>query len=333
MSNVQVTVYTDPGCPFGFNAQRQDLQLLWHYGEAIDVSRRMIVLLEETVTYEERGLPIGVIADAMARLLDDYGMPMLATPAPRMAATIDGCRAFIGATIKPTARAHSYGRCAPRCSRMATRSTSRRRSTTRPARLLSSPRRSTHGSPTTRSLPRLPRIWRQRARPCPRRAGPRAPPVRPRWVTALFDRLGDLRARRARGRRCGFQPFGVHEVAMANVAPDVERRPEPGITVDEILAWAPSTRWPPPRSPRSATSRSTRRAPSSRSRAPASALRPATATGQRRRSRGRTSRRCSRPRTGRGPRERRRRDREAHRVVRVVRDHAPRRRQAQPHPA
>jgi hypothetical protein len=42
---VKVTVYTDPGCPFGFNAERQDLQLQWHYGDATDVQRRMIVLL------------------------------------------------------------------------------------------------------------------------------------------------------------------------------------------------------------------------------------------------------------------------------------------------
>jgi hypothetical protein len=36
----------------------------------------------------------------------------------------------------------------------------------------------------------------------------------------------------------GFQPFAVYEVAMANVAPELERRPAPE-TVDEVLAWAP----------------------------------------------------------------------------------------------
>ena len=43
------------------------------------------------------------------------------------------------------------------------------------------------------------------------------------------------------GRRvvsAGFQPFAVDEVAMASVAPDVERGPNPE-TVDEALAWAP----------------------------------------------------------------------------------------------
>ena len=36
----------------------------------------------------------------------------------------------------------------------------------------------------------------------------------------------------------GFQPFAVYEVAVANVAPDLERRPQPE-TVEEILSWAP----------------------------------------------------------------------------------------------
>ena len=36
----------------------------------------------------------------------------------------------------------------------------------------------------------------------------------------------------------GFQPFAVYEVAVANVAADVERRPPPQ-SVEEVLAWAP----------------------------------------------------------------------------------------------
>jgi len=36
----------------------------------------------------------------------------------------------------------------------------------------------------------------------------------------------------------GFQPFAVYEVAMASVAPHIERRDAPE-TVEAILAWAP----------------------------------------------------------------------------------------------
>jgi hypothetical protein len=36
----------------------------------------------------------------------------------------------------------------------------------------------------------------------------------------------------------GFQPFAVYEVAVANVAPELERRPPPQ-TAEEVLSWAP----------------------------------------------------------------------------------------------
>ncbi len=239
MSNVQVTVYTDPGCPFGFNAQRQDLQLLWHYGEAIDVSRRMIVLLEETVTYEERGLPIGVIADAMARLLDDYGMPMLATPAPRMAATIDGCRAFIGATLNDPDRAGALLRA------LRTQVFSYGNPLDEPQTLHNAAREVAIEPATIDAwladnevAAALAADMAAARAPVPealalghRLSGP-AGSRRYSTGSAIYERDGHAVA------AAGFQPFGVHEVAMANVAPDVERRPSPD-TVDEILAWAP----------------------------------------------------------------------------------------------
>src|ERR1700704_1031772 len=68
MDPVSVTIYTDPGCPFGFNAQRQEAQLLWHYGHALDVTRRMIVLREQSATYEEAGFSREMIAANSARL-------------------------------------------------------------------------------------------------------------------------------------------------------------------------------------------------------------------------------------------------------------------------
>ena len=36
----KMAVFTDPDCPFGFTAQRQELKLLWHYGEHITARRR-----------------------------------------------------------------------------------------------------------------------------------------------------------------------------------------------------------------------------------------------------------------------------------------------------
>jgi predicted DsbA family dithiol-disulfide isomerase len=104
MERVKVTIYTDPGCPFGFNAQRQEAQLLWHYGEGLDITRRMIVLTEKSATFEDIGLSREMVAGNAKRLRSTYGMPMLTEPPDRLAATIDACRAYVGARINDPAR-------------------------------------------------------------------------------------------------------------------------------------------------------------------------------------------------------------------------------------
>ena len=105
MERVNVTIYTDPGCPFGFNAQRQETQLLWHYGDGLEITRRMIVLTENSASFEERGLSREMVAGNAKRLRTSYGMPMVTEPPERLAATIEACRAYVGARIHEPARA------------------------------------------------------------------------------------------------------------------------------------------------------------------------------------------------------------------------------------
>ena len=44
---VQVTLFTDPACPFAFSAEPVRQRLLWHYGEQLEWTTRMIVLTDE----------------------------------------------------------------------------------------------------------------------------------------------------------------------------------------------------------------------------------------------------------------------------------------------
>jgi len=99
-------LYTDPGCPFGFNAQRQELQLMWHYGHAAEIERRMIVLLERSMDFGEGPGPTAeMVTRGRERLARLYGMPMGLEPVPRLAATIDACRAYVGARVHAPDRA------------------------------------------------------------------------------------------------------------------------------------------------------------------------------------------------------------------------------------
>jgi predicted DsbA family dithiol-disulfide isomerase len=238
MDPVSVTIYTDPGCPFGFNAQRQEAQLLWHYGHALDVTRRMIVLSERSATYEEAGFSREMIAANSARLRELYGMPMLTEPSDRLAATRDACRAYVGARMHDRDRADVLLRALRR------RSFSEGQHLDEPDTI--------HGAGNEAGIAadaidawltddevdaQLRRDMADTRDPLPEahalshRLSGRDGQSRYSTASAVFQH-GDNRLVMP-----GFQPFAVYEVAMANVAPDVERRDPPG-GVEQILEWA-----------------------------------------------------------------------------------------------
>lgn len=238
MDSVKVTIYTDPGCPFGFNSQRQEAQLLWHYGAGLDITRRMIVLSEKSATFEEIGLSPDMIAANAKRLRDSYEMPMLTEPRDRIAATIQACRAYVGARIHDPDRANALLRALRR----------RAFSEGQPLDELDT----IHGAGADAGIaPDSLDEWlaeepvEQALRddmaatrsPAPEalalahRLSKSQNGLRYSTGSAVFEN-GDRRVVMP-----GFQPFAVYEVAVANVAPELERRPAPK-TVDEVLAWA-----------------------------------------------------------------------------------------------
>jgi predicted DsbA family dithiol-disulfide isomerase len=239
MERVKVTIYTDPGCPFGFNAQRQETQLAWHYGPGLDITRRMIVLMEKSASFEDIGLSREMVAGNAKRLRSTYGMPMLTEPPDRLRATIDACRAYVATRINDRARADRLLRALRR----------RSFSDGQPLDQLET----IHGAAgdvgidadaldTWLSDEQVEQALRQDM------AATRAPAPEALALAHRLSKSGSgLRYSTASavfesdGRRVvmpGFQPFAVYEVAVANVAPELERKPAPE-SVEEVLAWAP----------------------------------------------------------------------------------------------
>jgi predicted DsbA family dithiol-disulfide isomerase len=235
---VEITVYTDPGCPFGFNAQRQDLQLQWHYGHAAEVDRRMIVLRDRPSSYAESGLTRDLMERSIAGLAERYGMPMTLRVQDHVNATIDACRAYIGARLHDPAKAALLLRAL------------RRRAFTDGQALDDAA--TLHGAAGDVGIAaEAVDAWlgetavEQRLRAD--MAATRAPlPEALALPHKLSKSDGAYRYSTASavfehdGRRVvapGFQPFAVHEVAIASLAPEIERRPAPE-SAGEVLAWA-----------------------------------------------------------------------------------------------
>ena len=236
---MKVTLYTDPGCPFGFNAQRQELQLMWHYGDAANIERRMIVLSERTASYEERGMSPEMIARGRERLLAQYGMPMGLDAVTEAPATIDACRAYVGARMHAPDRSLALLRALRRRAHSDQQRLDRREtihaaaadagiaSADIDAWLADADVEAALRADMAATRDPLPEALAQAHRLSRSDVGPR-------YSTSSAVGLED-------GRRvvaAGFQPFAVYEVAMASVAPGLERRAA-AETVEEVLAWAP----------------------------------------------------------------------------------------------
>jgi predicted DsbA family dithiol-disulfide isomerase len=239
VEHVNVTIYTDPGCPFGFNAQRQEAQLLWHYGTGLEVTRRMIVLTEKSSAFEDRGLTREIVAANWTRLRSRYGMPMVSEPQDRLVATKPACQAYVGARMHDPSRADLLLRWLRRRAFSDGEALDEWGTLERAgadAGIMSDTLSAWLADEDVEALLRddmaATRSPLPEALALAHKLSRNGSGLRYSTASAVFER-GDRRMVMP-----GFQSFAVYEVAIANVAPDLERRPPPD-TVEEVLDWAP----------------------------------------------------------------------------------------------
>ncbi|MDQ6606671.1 MAG: DsbA family protein [Actinomycetota bacterium] len=89
---LEITLFTDPACPFAFSAEPARQRLRWHYGDQLLWSTKMIVLTLEPGEAEK-------LAGGAAGLQRKYGMPIEPVPYPRPASSAPACRAVVAARL------------------------------------------------------------------------------------------------------------------------------------------------------------------------------------------------------------------------------------------
>jgi predicted DsbA family dithiol-disulfide isomerase len=89
---VDITLYTDPACPFAFSAEPNRQRLRWYYGDQLRWRLNMIVLTLEPG--EDAKLAEG--APGLQRL---YGMPINPHPYARTFSSEPACRAVVAARL------------------------------------------------------------------------------------------------------------------------------------------------------------------------------------------------------------------------------------------
>jgi predicted DsbA family dithiol-disulfide isomerase len=239
---VRIRHFTDPGCPFAFSAERQRLRLRWLYGDQLSWSTHMVVLAEAPPLH----FPPERLAAGRRSLHERYGMPMAWTPPPAPAATVDACRAVVAARLQ------SEDRCEPLLRRLrvlafaglalddpATIARAATEAGIDPGELdawVRAPeveealradmRAARSPSPASRAQDyKLGGPAEERRYTCPSYELERTNEPPPDWPTA------------GRVDLPGFRPVEAYEAAIANLAPELTRRPDPE-SAEAVLAWA-----------------------------------------------------------------------------------------------
>ncbi len=228
-ARVAIRLFTDPGCPFAFSAERQRHRLLWLYGDQIAWEPHMIGLSEEKMDW--------VFSDRFRDLQQRYGMPIDWRERLWTAPTIHACRAVVAARLRWPDREGALLR--------------RLRVLTMGGALLDdsdtlelaaeqaglpvAELAAYCAEPEVEAALRADVADARRLSPAMRAQDYKlgGPPDERRYTCPTYE----IAAGGGRFDVPGFRPIDVYEVALANVEPSLDRRADPQ-SVDEVLAWA-----------------------------------------------------------------------------------------------
>ena len=239
MSVVTIREFTDPRCPWAYSAEPSRWRLRWLFGDQIEWQSRMVVLSERPPT--ER-FDANAYSEGLRGFVSRFGMPIDTRPRSHRPVTFAACLRVVAARLHGAAGedAGLLRRLRIRCmmgealDEPETVALAAREAGIDPAEL---ERWAADGAVETALRADM--------------AAARDPSTS---ALALDHKLADAdtgpsgrrytcpsyEIERADGGRVdlpGFQPLAAYEVALANVAPELERRPDPD-SVEEALRWA-----------------------------------------------------------------------------------------------
>jgi predicted DsbA family dithiol-disulfide isomerase len=229
---LEVTLFTDPACPFAFSAEPVRWVLRWQYGDQLRWRTTMIVLTREPGEAEK-------LAEGADGLQQSYGMPIARGPHTRAASCEPACRAVVAARLHAPEAEESLLR--------------RLRIRTMAGGLLDDPDLLATAASDAGLDPEQLMAWSATDEVAQTletdAAAARSPSARAR---ALDHRLSGSREHRrysapsyelrlpdraASAAVPGFNPVDTYEIAFANLDPGLIRRP-PTSDVRELLRWA-----------------------------------------------------------------------------------------------
>lgn len=228
---LRITHFTDPACPFAFSAEPARWRLRWHYGDQLQWETRLIVLTLEPGEADK-------LAQGAPNLQRIHGMPIDPAPYPRACSSEPACRAVVAVRVRAPGREEALLR--------------RLRVRRMTGGLMDDPELIAGAARDIGLDPAELAAWcaaddveaavqdditasrrpSRAARALDHKLG--GPREERRYTAPSYE---IARADGATASLPGFNPVEAYEAAIANLAPELERRPKPA-SVAEVLAWA-----------------------------------------------------------------------------------------------
>src|SRR5579875_2386726 len=99
MTTIQITEFSDPACPFAWSAEPSRRRIEWLYGTQIELRPRMVGLHESGESMAEKGMSTETLARGTASLAAAHHMPIDTTERPRLAGSVQACRAVVAVRL------------------------------------------------------------------------------------------------------------------------------------------------------------------------------------------------------------------------------------------
>jgi protein-disulfide isomerase-like protein with CxxC motif len=236
---IDLTHFTDPGCPWAYSASPAHTALRWRYGDGLRWTLVTIGLAEDASRYARDGYTPLRLALAYAGFRR-FGMPFEITPKPRVSGTSPACRAIVATRLDApehedaALRALQFAQFTttavfdePETLRTALAGVGGLDAHAIVARIDDSDVRDAYEADRARA---------RTAAGSPTEAQGRAAntdgAVRYTAPSLIFE-TGDGRSLEVGG----FQPLEAYDVAVANLEPTLDRRPPPGDPVEVLAAF------------------------------------------------------------------------------------------------
>jgi predicted DsbA family dithiol-disulfide isomerase len=223
---LSIELFTDPACPFAFSAEPVRQRLRWHYGDGLKWRIRMIVLTREPGEAEK-------LAAGAPGLQRQFGMPIEPSPYSRPASSEPACLAVVAALRYAPDRAEALLR--------------RLRVRVMQGGLLDDPPLIAAAATDAGLDPDQLSEWTKTEAAINQleadAAAARSPTPAARAQNHKLSGPANERRYSAPSYLIngfaipGFNPVEVYEAAIANLAPELRRRPKP-VSVTELLEWS-----------------------------------------------------------------------------------------------